>query len=210
MVSANNDVPVRRGDDSILPIASQLSEPSGGKAWIVAGVCALAFSVLFSVKVKPVEPSAPVEPEWAASPPAAAAEPAPPEPAPPAVAKDEAVNKVLEQAMPLVNGAAQAPAAAEEVPAAPAAQVQPTETKAPAAPVQSTWALHKARREERQRAGHEFTLALNLGTAAGQEPAQRTEPPVTAPSAPAEPVAAAPVMVTEAPAPKSPIPDNPY
>lgn len=200
MVSANNDVSRRRGDDSILPIASELSEPSGGKAWIAAGVCALAFSVFFSVKVKPVEPSAPVEPEWAATPPAAAAQAA--TAAPPAAHEDD-VNKVLQQAMPLVNSAAQAEPVAEQNAPVAAPQTEPPQTQAPAAPVQSKWALSKARREEKQRAGHEFTLALNLAGVTEQASSQ----PVPAPVAPA---AAEPVMTQVASAPKSPIPDNPY
>jgi hypothetical protein len=150
-----------------------------------------------------------------ASPPAAATQPATADsaPAPPAATDD--VNKVLEQAMPLVNGAAQAdPVAEQSAPvAAPQAPPAQTEAPAPAAPAQSAWELRKARREERQRRGHEFTLALNLGDAAEQQPTQSVQSPVAATaSAPQEPEAEPPLMVMQAApaAPKSPIPDNPY
>jgi hypothetical protein len=203
VVPANSEVTEPRGDDSILPIASAPSDARGGPAWIVAGVCALAIAAFVALRLKPVEASPPVEPEWAATPPAAATQTATPEPD---------VNTVLQQAMPLVNGAAQAEPVAEQNAPVAAPQAQPAQTQAPAAPVRSTWALHKARREERQRRGHEFTLALNLAGAAEQASPQSAPSPVAqAPSAPVEPAPAADLLTTQAAvAPKSPIPDNPY
>jgi hypothetical protein len=212
VVPANSEVTERRYDESILPISSAPSDARGGPAWIVAGVCALAISGFVSLRLKPVEASAPVEPEWAAPPPAAATQTVTPEPAAPPAANEDEVNKVLQQAMPLVNGAAQAEPVAEQNAPVAAPQAEPAQTQAPAAPVQSKWALHKARREERQRRGHEFTLALNLAGAAEQASPQPAPSPVAqAPSAPAAPAPAAEPLMTQAPvAPKSPIPDNPY
>jgi hypothetical protein len=203
-VPAKPEVSEPRRDESILPISGDFSEPRGGGAWIAAGVCALALSAFFSLKVKPVDPSPPAEPAWAATAPAAVPEPVA------AAAKDELdARKALEQAMPLVNGAAQAEPAAEEKAAAQTpAQPEPVATAAPEQRVRDAYSARRARREEQQRRGHEFTLALNLGTAAGQDTTKPAEsPPVEAPSTPSE--APAPV-VTVAPAPKSPIPDNPY
>jgi hypothetical protein len=204
-VPAKPEVSEPRRDESILPISGDFSEPRGGGAWIAAGVCALALSAFFSIKVKPVDPSPPAEPAWAATAPAAVPEPVA------AAAKDELdankveADKVTEQAMPLVSGAAQAEPAAEiAAPAAPQAEPAAAPVATPRAA--STSATRRARREEMQRRGHEFTLALNLGSAA-QDTSQPAESQVAAaPSTAPE----APAPVVTAPAPKSPIPDNPY
>lgn len=200
VVPARNEVTLPRGDESILPISSAPSDSRGGPAWIVAGVCALAISAFVSLKLKPVEASPPVEPEWAATPPAAASAP---EPAVPPPIKDELEDKqVIEQALPLVNGAAQAEPVPDQSAPAAAPEAKPAEPAAPATRVQSAWAARKARREERQRRGHEYTLALNLEGSAGQQTGTSAQSSEPAP----EPVP----MMTQAAAPKSPIPDNPY
>jgi hypothetical protein len=201
-VTAKREAFEPRRDESILPISGDFSASGGGGAWIAAGVCALALAVFVSFKLKPVAASPPAEPAWANAPVAAPESAAPP-------AKDELdAKKVMQQAMPLVNGAVQAEPAPEEN-AAPAskAQTEPAQTAAPVARVQPPKLSRQARRAELQRRGHEFTVALNLGTAA-QEPAQPAESPVAAAQSTAS-EAPAPV-VTVAPAVKSPIPDNPY
>jgi hypothetical protein len=204
VVPAKSEVSKQRGDESILPISGVLSEPRGSSAWIAAGVSALAIAVFVFFKLQPVAASSHDEPLEVPSPQAHTA----PQPAtPPEANDDHDVHTVLEQAMPLVNGAERAEPKPEPSASALPAAAEPLATGAPVPRAHSSRAARKAKHEELQRRGHVFTLALNLGTAAGQESTKPAQTPVAqAPSNSAE----APAPLIAAPAPKSAIPDNPY